>query len=107
MAEDPVIVVIRYEARPGQGDRAEAELRALVREVVAREPDCLGIRLHADHDDRTRFLLYETWTSRAAYAGPHMKTPHLTSFIARAGALFAGPPTIEYWSLTDDLAARH
>jgi quinol monooxygenase YgiN len=103
MAKEPVVVVIRYQAQPGQSERASTELRALIREVVALEPDCLGIRLHVDAGDATRFLLYERWTSQAAYAGPHMQTPHLGAFIAKAGEVFAGPPVIEYWHLTDDV----
>ena len=103
MAQDPVVVVIHYQAQPGQSARASTELRALIREVVALEPDCLGIRLHVDVGDASRFLLYERWTSQAAYAGPHMQTPHLGAFIAKAGEFLAGPPVIEYWHLTDDV----
>lgn len=104
MAEKPVIVVISYRAQPGKGDRARLELTALVKEVVAREPDCLGIRLHQGSEDETRILLYEQWTSREAYTGPHMQTPHLSAFRTRAREFFAGPPTIEFWQLVEDTA---
>ena len=103
MTEEPVVVVIRYQAQLGRGERASTELRALIREVIAREPDCLGIRLHTDAGDPTRVLLYERWTSQAAYAGPHLQTPHLGAFIAKAGEFLAGPPVIEYWHLMDDV----
>ena len=103
MTQEPVVVVIHYKAQPGQGARASTELRALIREVVALEPDCLDIRLHVDAGDASRFLLYERWTSHAAYVGPHMQTPHLAAFIAKAGEFLAGPPAIEYWHLTDDV----
>lgn len=103
MNTEPIVVTIRYEAQPGQRERASTELRALIREVVAHEPDCLGITLHADAGDAARFLLYERWTSQAAYTGPHMKTPHLLAFIAKAGEFLAGPPSIEYWQRTDEV----
>lgn len=103
MAQDPVVVVIHYQAQPGQSARARSELGALIREVVTLEPDCLGIRLHVDTGDASRFLLYERWTSQAAYTGPHMRTPHLGAFIAKAGEFLTGPPVIDYWHLTDDV----
>ena len=99
----PVVVVITYTAQPGQGERALRELTDLVREVVAREPDCLGIRVHHDPDDDTRILLYEEWTSREAYTGPHMQTPHIQAFIGRAREFVAGPPAIEFWETDDDV----
>ncbi len=104
MSTEPIVVTIHYKAQPGQHERARTELRALIQEVVASEPDCLGIRLHVDADDATRLMLYERWTSQAAYTGPHMQTPHLVAFIAKAREFLAGPPLIEYWRLTDDAA---
>jgi quinol monooxygenase YgiN len=106
MEKDAVVVVIDYQALKGRGDEARRELAALIAEVVAREPHCLGIRLHRQADDDTRFLLYELWTDREAYTGPHMQTPHLRAFREKAPEFFAGPPTITYWRLTDDLVRR-
>ncbi len=103
MAGAQVVVVITYKAQPGQGGRTLSELQALIREVVAREPDCGGIRIHHDPDDETRVLLYEQWSSREAYTGPHMQTPHLAAFLARAREFVAGPPTIEFWTLDGDV----
>jgi quinol monooxygenase YgiN len=96
------IVVITYKAQPDQGARMLRELKALVAEVVAQEPDCHGIRVHLDPDDDTRLLLYERWSSREAYSGPHMQTPHLGAFMGRAREFLAGPPTIEFWRLDED-----
>jgi quinol monooxygenase YgiN len=103
MLTRPVFVVIHYQAQPGQGAAAHRELAALIATVVREEPDCLGIQLHQDVEDDTRFLLYERWTSREAYSGPHMKTPHIQAFIQKAPAWFAGPPAISFWQLTDDI----
>ncbi len=103
MAQDPVVVVIHYQAQPAQSARTSTELRALIREVVALEPDCLGIRLHIDAGDPSRLMLYERSTSQEAYTGPHMQTPHLDAFIAKAAEFLAGPPVIEFWHLADDV----
>jgi quinol monooxygenase YgiN len=104
MISAPVVVIIHYHAQPGQGPAARRELAALVTAVVREEPDCLGIQLHQDLEDDTRLLLYETWTSRDAYTGPHMQTPHIRAFIQKAPAWFAGPPVITFWHLTDDVS---
>ncbi len=97
MPASPVIVVITYRAQPGMGAAASGALAALIGTVLATESDCLGISLLQDQADDTRFLLYERWTSQAAYTGPHMQTPHIKAFIGGAAALFAGPPDISFW----------
>jgi quinol monooxygenase YgiN len=102
MHNNPVVVVITYQAQSGKGDIALQALAALIAEVVEKEPACLGIRLHQQTDDDTRFLLYELWTDRAAYSGPHMQTLHIRTFIEKAGGFMAGAPEIVFWQLTDD-----
>lgn len=42
-------------------------------------------------------MLLERWVSREAFVGPHMQQPHIRSFIATAGVLFAGPPDVSFW----------
>jgi len=98
MSTTPVTVVITYRAQPGKGAAARAALAPLVKTVLANEPDCLGITTLQDAADDTRFLLYERWTSQAAYTGPHMQTPHIKAFIQGAAAIFAGPPDISFWN---------
>lgn len=100
---DPVTVVITYQAQVGQDTVALRELTTLIATVVANEPACMGIRLHQDADDDTRFLLYERWTDRDAYTGPHMRTPHLQAFIEKAPAFLAGPPDITFWEVIEDV----
>ena len=98
MKSDSVIVVIDYRSQPGKQVEARRELASLIATVVATEPACSGIELLHDVDDPTHFLLYERWSSREAYIGPHMRTSHITAFIAKALGLFAGPPTITFFS---------
>lgn len=103
MPDAPVTVVIIYRALPGKAAAAGTSLADLIGLVLAREPDCLGITTLQDASDDSRFLLYERWTSQAAYTGPHMHTPHLQAFIKGAAALFAGPPDISFWQ---DISTR-
>lgn len=97
MSASPVTVVIAYRAQPGKGTEARAALAPLIQTVMAKEPDCLGITMLQDPADDTRFLLYERWTSQAAYTGPHMQTPHIQAFIQGAAAIFADRPDISFW----------
>jgi quinol monooxygenase YgiN len=105
MASTPVTVLIEYRALPEQIERAVAELDALIATVVRLEEDCFGIQLLQDDADPARILLYELWSSREAYEGPHFQTPHLQAFIARARDLFAGPPVIQFWHLRAEHSA--
>lgn len=91
-----VIVLIEYRALPGRETVARQELARLVAIVLEKEPDCSGIEVLRDQDDGTRIVLYERWSSREAYTGPHMRTPHILDFIARAPDFMAGPPTITF-----------
>lgn len=92
-------VIIRYRTRPDRHDEAVRELSSLIATVVAKEPDCKGIRLLEDGSDPTSLLLDERWTSREAYLGPHLQTPHLLAFKEKSAAWFAGPPEISFWML--------
>ena len=91
------IVMIHYHALEGQHEAAARELGALIAEVQELESDCGGITMVRNSDDPARICLIENWTSRDAYLGPHMQTPHLKAFIQRAGSIFAGPPDISFW----------
>jgi quinol monooxygenase YgiN len=101
--EAPVTVVIIYRALPGKEEAALEALGALVSTVVAVEKECLGITVLQDASDPTRFLLYEAWTDKASYVGPHLQTPHIRAFIDGAPGLFAGPPDISFWERRGDV----
>lgn len=101
MPADGVTVVIEYRALPGQEGAAHQRLETLVSTVVASEPACSGIEILQDVDDPAHFLLYEQWSSREAYTGPHMRTPHILEFIAQAPGFMAGPPTITFFNTVE------
>lgn len=97
MESTGIVVIIDYRALPGREEAARGELEALVATVVREERDCGGIRVLRDGGDPARIRLVEHWSSREAYLGPHMETPHIKAFIARAGELVAGPPDTSFW----------
>ncbi|HEV7671079.1 MAG TPA: putative quinol monooxygenase [Thermoanaerobaculia bacterium] len=92
-------VAITYQAQPDQVENAVRKLTDLIAIVVATEPDCFGIQLYQDAADPARIFLFEEWTSREAYLGPHLQTPHLLAFKASSGPLFVGPPERTFWRL--------
>lgn len=98
MSTAPVVVQIHYRAQPGKEAEAAREIAALIATVQREEPDCLGITMLRSADDPARILLHERWTSREAYFGAHMQTPHIRAFIAAAPALVTGPPEISVWT---------
>ena len=100
MDRDETIVLIRYRALAGREQELKSGLEALVATVVREEPDCRGIRMLAAVDDPAHVLLVERWTSREAYLGPHLETPHLRAFRERAALLVAGPPDVTFWRET-------
>ena len=103
MSNNSIAVIIRYQSQPGMEDVTKKELASLIATVVAEEEACLSIDLHQDMSDPSRFLLYEIWTDRESYLGDHMQTPHIQSFIQRAGEFIAGPPEKSFWHLCDKL----
>ncbi len=90
-------VLIRYIAQAGKTEVAKRELGALVKVVLAEEPACRGIWIHENTSAPEQLLLVEHWTDEAAYTGPHMQTPHIQAFMARAREFIAGPPEITFW----------
>jgi quinol monooxygenase YgiN len=98
-------VAITYQAQPDQIDNAVRAITELIAIVVKTEPDCFGIQLYQDEADPARIFLFEEWTSREAYLGPHLQTPHLLAFKASSGPLFVGPPERSFWRLEAQFAA--
>lgn len=100
MNNNPITVLIHYQAKPEMEKVARQELMSLIASVTSEEA-CTGIDLHQDPNDPARFMLYETWADRDFYAGEHMQTPYIQSFIQRAGDFLVAPPEISYWKRLD------
>jgi quinol monooxygenase YgiN len=96
MPSTEIIVLIQSQTLPEFAEQGKQDLLDLARIVRREEPDCLAIELAQDIDDPTRITMIEKWTSRGAYEGPHMQTPHMQAFIEKSAGLFAGPPVISF-----------
>ena len=95
----PVVVLVRYQALPGRHDTALQEITSLVR-AASGETGCLGISVLRSIDDDGAILLYERWSDKGTYFGPHMQTAYIRAFIERARQFLAGPPDISVWHET-------
>ena len=96
MNNNSITVLIHYQAKLGMEDVAKQELTSLIASVVS-EKACIGINLHQDPNDSTRFMLYENWADEDFYLGEHMQTPYIQSFIQKAMDFLVGPPEISFW----------
>jgi quinol monooxygenase YgiN len=83
----PLTIVAKLVAKPGQEATLERELTRLLAPTRAEE-GCLLYDLHRSIEDPAVFLFYETWESMAAWQA-HMKTPHLTAMAATTAELIA------------------
>jgi len=77
MPKEGVIVVATVKAKPGQEEAVKESLLSLV-EPTRKEPGCICYNLHQAKDDKTQFMFYEQWASKAALDA-HGKTPHLSA----------------------------
>ena len=73
--QEGIILTAMVKAKPGQEDAVKEVLVALV-EPTRMEPDCLCYNLHQSKSDKTQFMFYEQWASKAAIDA-HGKTPHM------------------------------
>ncbi|MDZ7645590.1 MAG: putative quinol monooxygenase [Woeseiaceae bacterium] len=91
MRAEAVTVLIRLQLLPESVPQGKRDLLELAREVRKVEPECLSIELAQDLDDPTKITMIEKWSSREAYEGPHMQSPHMQAFIEKSARYFVGP----------------
>ena len=96
MRAEVVTVLIRMQLLPESVEQGKRDLLELAREVRKVEPDCLSIELAQDLVDPTKITMIEKWSSREAYEGPHMQSPHMKAFIEKSARFFVGPPEISF-----------
>ena len=96
----PVTVVITCAIRPEKLDFARQALADVIRDVRTSEPACQGIRVHAAADNPSRWLIVEQWESQEYFSGPHMRQPHMQSFLKTAESLLEGPAQFAFWHET-------
>jgi len=96
-ATQPVTVVITCAVRRDKLEGARRELKAVIRQVMALEPACTGIRVHEAPDAPHRWLIVERWESQAAFSGPHMQQPHMQAFMKTAETFLDGKADFAFW----------
>ena len=92
-----VTVVITCLIKAEKLDEAKAELDAVGRRVMEREPGCHGIRVCDDPDNERRLLIIEEWESKEIFLGPHMQTPHMQDFLKTAESFLDGTAEFTFW----------
>jgi len=97
MIAKPVTVVITCAIRPDMLDTARRELAAIIKTVMANEPACHGIRVHADPKNPQRLMIIEHWESEEIFTGPHMQTSHMQSFLKKAEGFLDGVAEFSFW----------
>ena len=97
MTTKPVTVVITCAIRPDKLETARRELEAIIKTVMANEPACHGIRVHEDSKNPQRLMIIESWDSEEIFTGPHMRTPHMQSFLKKAEGFLDGVAEFGFW----------
>jgi quinol monooxygenase YgiN len=97
MVELTVLAVMK--AKAGREDDLGDRLMALVA-PTRREAACIRYVLHRSTEDRSRFMLYETWKSRAGL-DQHFEMPYLRAFLADIDSLVEGELTIDFYELIE------
>lgn len=75
MPKEGVILVAMVKAKPGQEEAVKEALLALV-EPTRKESGCLCYNLHQSKGDKTQFMFYEQWASKADLDA-HGKMPYM------------------------------
>ncbi len=94
MQNQPYVLIVTLEAKPGQ----EQALKALLNSMVPpsrNESGCIEYRLHETDEHPGKFMFYEIWQNKAAHAA-HTAMPHMAEWHARKADLVAAGSK-SYW----------
>jgi len=94
MRRNKVTVLAQLRLHPNFVEEGKRDLLRFANTVVRKEKDCSGIEIVQDFDEPTQITMIEKWSSRAAYQGPHLQTPHMKAFVEESGKYFDGPARI-------------
>ena len=75
-----IVLVVKYYAKPGQGNAVQAALERMAPLVKEHEPGCVLYQASRSRDDADLFLLYEQYADEAALQA-HRETPHFREII--------------------------
>jgi quinol monooxygenase YgiN len=93
---EPLTVIARVRAKPGQESRLLQELKRLPAPTRA-EAGCISYDLHQSQSDPALFVFYENWASQAALDA-HFETPHLKAALKMVPELVDGTVDITKWT---------
>lgn len=94
--DQAVVAVVLLHVKPGRA----AEFRALldpVLDAMRHEATFVNAMLHDDPEDPSRFMLYETWSSRRDLVEVQMKRPYRAAYMAALPELLAEPRQVSVW----------
>jgi quinol monooxygenase YgiN len=94
----PITVVIASAIKPGKMEIAKRELNAVIKTVIGQESACQAIQVYDDPDNPLRLLIIEKWNSKEIFLGPHMKTPHMITFMKVAESFLDGKAEFAFWN---------
>src|SRR5437868_4360299 len=75
-----IVLVARYQGKPGQGDSIVAALRQIAPLVREHEPGCKLYQASRSQDNPDNFLLYEQYVDETALLA-HRETPHFKEIV--------------------------
>lgn len=100
---EPLTLIARLTAKPGQGEALGDGLRRLIAPTT-KEAGSLGYVLHRDNADADVWILYETWRSRADLDA-HFERPYAKAMLARFPELLAKEMELTFATVITPLSA--
>ncbi len=75
-----IVLIARYQCKPGASDQVLAALQRMAPLVKAHEPGCALYQVNRSQESPDSFLLYEQYEDEAALQA-HRETPHFKEII--------------------------
>jgi quinol monooxygenase YgiN len=94
MANEPVLLVAQFRAKPEKADEVRRILISVI-EPTRSEEGCLFYHLHQNTEDPHHFVFYEGYRSKTAF-DTHVATPSIKGFLDRSEELLTDPPQVTF-----------
>ncbi|WP_083913362.1 putative quinol monooxygenase [Nocardia concava] len=92
------------QARPGKEPQVRAQALSLIDPSLS-EPGCLSYQPYQHPTDPSRWVVIESWSTRAAFEA-HLRSPHLQEAFEAGAELLTGPPQEQLFELPDALGPQ-
>jgi quinol monooxygenase YgiN len=99
MSTEPIVLVVKMQAKAGAADAMRALLRRTA-SLSQAEDGCMLYQLLEAVDAPGQFLLVEKWRDRPAFKA-HQSSAHLAATFAELAGLQAAPPSFDPWLAVD------